>query len=129
MIRRKKPYPEVTIPGLGRVRVRPDRAYRVERYLEDTSLHRGNAGDGWQTLTRRELLALDAETWEWLRSVGVRRPSPSGPSGPTQPEADRSTVQVLLRLAPDVAARLRARAAAERRTVAAVVTMMIERGS
>lgn len=59
----------------------------------------------------------------------MTRRTKAQPPEPAPTETRRRTVQVLLRLAPDVAARLRARAAAERRTVAAVVTMMVERGS
>ena len=78
----------------------------------------------WQRAPMRLLArhhSVDSDLWTWLRQHGVRRPSPSGTSGPTTPEAQRGTVQVLVRLAPDVAARLRELAAERGSTVSAIV--------
>jgi hypothetical protein len=79
-------------------------------------------GGSWVPLTRAEMLELTNRTWLWLRQRGIRRPSPSGPSGPTTPEGQRGTVQVLVRLAPDVAERLRDLAERRRVTLGALVT-------
>ena len=66
-----------------------------------------------------------APVWAWLRAQGVTRVSTtSGPSSPTA-EAQRGTVAVKLRLAPDVAKALRELAAARRTTVSALVSGLV----
>lgn len=40
----------------------------------------------------------DSDVWTWLRSEGIRRPAPSGPSGRSRPPAERPGVPVALRL-------------------------------
>lgn len=70
--------------------------YRVSESGTVTRRERGV----WRTLTRAELLALprDGEVWTWLREQGVRRPSPSGPSGRTTPDDERDGTRMTLRL-------------------------------
>lgn len=72
---------------------------------------RGNETSTWGPAPLRLLTReypTDDPVWVWLREHGAVRQSPSGPSGgATQPEAERRNVQVLLRLAPEVAERLR----------------------
>lgn len=70
----------------------------------------------------------DDPVWVWLREHGAVRQSPSGPSGgATQPESERRNVQVLLRLAPDVAARLRTAAERDGVNVSAWVARKVTR--
>jgi hypothetical protein len=110
---------EAVFPGIGRIRIRSDHSTRrVEQH----------SAAGWRSMTRAQLLALpvDGPEWEWLRAAGMRRPSPSGPSGPTTPAARRSTVQVSLRLARDDAARLRQIAAERGSTVSGLVATWID---
>jgi hypothetical protein len=54
--------------------------------------------DGGKKVTNAELLALpdDGEVWMWLRSHGVRRPSPSGKSGTQLTDAQRGSRPVRL---------------------------------
>lgn len=62
------------------------------------------------------------------QAAKVRRGSVAWPvrlSGPTQPESDRTTVQVLLRVAPPVATELRRRSAASGLSVSAVVSALV----
>lgn len=70
---------------------------------------------------------VDDPVWDWLRAHGAVRQSPSGPSGTTQPEAERHTVQVLLRLVPEDRDRLRALAEAEGVTVSGWVAEAVRR--
>ena len=53
----------------------------------------------WRAVTQAELrrLPVASDEWQWLRAQGVRRPSPSGPSGVVA-EADRLGTRMTLRL-------------------------------
>lgn len=57
---------------------------------------RPSARGPWEPVTRAELRALpvDSAEWQWLREHGVKRPSPSGPSGGD----DRLGTRMTLRL-------------------------------
>ena len=57
---------------------------------------RNSTAGPWEPVTRPQLRALDvdSEEWQWLREQGVKRPSPSGPSGGD----DRSGTRMTLRL-------------------------------
>ena len=72
---------------------------------EHWSLREGAVYRDGTRVSRRELLALprDGAVWTWLRAHGVRRPSPSGRSGPTPTDERRTGQRVTLRLAPEAA--------------------------
>lgn len=87
---------------------------------------RGGVGQLWRRAPLRLLAkhyAVGEGPWPWLREHGVRRPSPSGPS---MAAPQRTTVEVKLRLAPDVAARLRAYASRRNVTVSGAIGMLLE---
>jgi hypothetical protein len=58
----------------------------------------------WTPISHQELLkfGVDSPLWDWLRSHGITRASPSGYIA----EEDRNTVQVKLRLLPEIASQL-----------------------
>lgn len=91
---------------------------------------RGDESHAWRAAPLRLLTRdypADDPIWTWLREHGAVRKSPSGPSGTTQPESERRNVQVLLRLAPDVAAHLRAAAERDGVNVSAWVARAVAR--
>lgn len=61
------------------------------------------------------------------RLMAARKAARKSRSGPTQPEDERKNGQVKLRLRPETAAQLRARAAAEEMTVSGYVARLVER--
>lgn len=97
----------------------------VEYRARDGAVQQRTKGERrWQPCSRQSLLAfaVDSPVWQWLRSEGITRPSPSGA---TQPEAERDTVQVKLRLARPDDERLEEIAKSEKSTKSAVVTRWI----
>ena len=69
----------------------------------------GTATGEWTRAPLRALArayAVSEGPWPWLLEHGIRRPSPSGSSGSTQPEGERLRKQRLLRLSDDEAAAL-----------------------
>jgi hypothetical protein len=87
-------------------------------------------GRAWVQVPKTSLLnwTVDSALWDWLRSEGLRRPSPRGTAGYTTPEDQRPTVQVKLRLAPSSAQRLKRLAKDARVTVSALIERWIDRG-
>ena len=68
-------------------------------------------GKVWAPVSRQSLareFPADSPVWDWLRSCGIRRPSPSGASGRSKPPAARPGVPVALRLDERVVEALRA---------------------
>jgi len=66
--------------------------------------HSGTATGKWTRAPLRGLArayAVGEGPWPWLLEHGIRRPSPSGSSGATQPEGERLRKQRLLRLSDD----------------------------
>lgn len=70
--------------------------------------------------------AVGEGPWPWLREHGIRRPSPSGPSGEAK---QRHTVAVQLRLQPELAERLKAHAEAKGTTVSGLISAWIEKST
>jgi len=67
-------------------------------------VHSGTATGKWTRAPLRALArayAVGEGPWPWLLEHGIRRPSPSGSSGATQPEGERLRKQRLLRLSDD----------------------------
>lgn len=77
----------------------------------------------WQPCSKASLLsfAADSPLWDWLRSQGVKRPSPAGG------EEGRTTTPVLLRLDPKVAKDLDALAREDGTTKSAAVRTLVTR--
>lgn len=94
-------------------------AYRI---ADGRPEHR-TKGASWRPMRRRDLLALPvaSEAWQWLRSQGVARPSPSGPRPPGRPSAERATRVVSLRMTPEQGEELRRRADAAGETISGYV--------
>jgi hypothetical protein len=75
------------------------------------SRRRKGSDDAWATCSLQQLRATapaSSSLWEWLKANGIKRPSPSGPSGA---DANRTTVAVYVRLPPEDAESLKAIAA------------------
>ena len=83
----------------------PHESRTKPRYRIDRLGVRPTAAHG-RYLSRAELLALPEDVWEWLRLHGVRRPSPSGPSGTAVPHARRRGRRVEVYLGDDASAAL-----------------------
>lgn len=67
----------------------------VEFRVHDMHVERRANRGAWERLTRAQILAYpsDGLVWEWLREMGIVRPSPSGA---TIPEGERTTWRVRL---------------------------------
>ena len=107
--------------------VRPVPAFRyegIEYRIDNGQLEQRSAGERrWRPCSRSSLLAfeVDSPLWDWLRSHGITRPSPSG----EVKESERGTVAVKLRLEPPDADRLTDLAEAEGTTKSGLVTKWI----
>lgn len=87
--------------------------------------HRPPGARSYRPMRQRDILALpvDSEAWTWLRSQGVRRPSPSGA---TTPPERRTNQAVLLTLAPPVREHLDTMQAADGATRSGLVSALVE---
>lgn len=74
-------------------------------YVIEARTKDGRKWGEWRERSRRSLLEYDKTTslWVWLKSKGIRRPAPSGPSGASKPRSEREGVALEVWLSEETA--------------------------